>query len=94
MWGTRSTRGKPSSFIHSLSYPIPSLALRRRQAQTGRIGASSHKMDYVAQDLLSLKGYTNCIISSKLMANLLNGWILTICGVALVRVCDPQGYTV
>ena len=37
--------------------------------------------------ILNLKGYPNCIIDSKVMASLLNGWVLPFCGVASGRVC-------
>ena len=38
--------------------------------------AFSHKIDYVAQDILDLKGYQNCIMRwFKVVAFFLNGWI-------------------
>ena len=66
------------------------LPLRRHQAQRFWDGATSHKIDYVAQawGILNLKGYQNCIIGSKVMAILLNGQLLPICWVALQRVCS------
>ena len=46
-------------------------------------------MDYVAQVLgiLNLKGHCNPIFGSKVTALLLNGWVLSIFGVSLGRVC-------
>ena len=54
------------------------MALRRRQAQAIGDGASSNKIDCVTQVLaiLNPKGYQNCMVGSKFMAVLLNGWIL------------------
>ena len=45
--------------IHYLSYSFSPTALRHRQVQTIRDGASSQKVDYVAQvrDILNLKGH-------------------------------------
>ena len=41
-------------------------------------GAFSHKIDYVTifKEILNLKGYPKCIISSKVKAIFLNGWTL------------------
>ena len=49
-----------------------------------RIGASSLKIDYIAQDqgILKLQGYQNFIICSKVIEILLIWWILPIGGVA------------
>ena len=60
------------------------MALQRRQAQMVRNGASSNKIDYIAQILgiLNPKGYLNCVIDSKVTAVLLNGRILPTRGVA------------
>ena len=50
---------------------------------------SSHKTDYIAQayGLQILKDCKNVIIDSKVMAILLNEWILLIGGIELGRVC-------
>ena len=49
-------------------------------------GAFRHKIDYVTmfKEILNLRGHLNCITSSKVMAILLNRWILPIGGVASV----------
>ena len=62
---------------------LPTLALQRRQAQTVRKVASSHK----GLGHLKLKGYQNLIIGSKGIAILLIGWIVPIGGVASGEVC-------
>ena len=51
--------------------------------------ATSLKINYVAQvkEILNLKGNLNCIIGSKVTANLLEGLILPIGGVASGRDC-------
>ena len=67
------------------------MALPLCQAQTARDGASSHKISHVAE-VRAFKEYINHTIGLKVMAILLNGWILPIGGVALERVCDQQGY--
>ena len=55
-------------------------------------GAFSHKIDYVtiSKEILNLKGHPNRITGSKVMAILLNGWILPIGGVSSGRVCACQ----
>ena len=48
-------------------------------------GAFSHKIDYFRIVLIpNLEGYLHCINGSKVMAIMLNGWILPIGGVASV----------
>ena len=47
----------------------------------------------VTLDLLNRKGY-HCIIGSKVVATLQDGWGLPTGGVALGRVCDQRGYPV
>ena len=68
------------SLIHSSIHPFPPLVLRCRQAQTVGIGASSYKINYFAQaeDIVSLKGYTIHVISSKVTAIFMNWLILPI----------------
>ena len=50
-----------------------------------RDGALSHKIDY--DIILNVEGHLNCITGSKVMAILLNGWILTTGGDASGRIC-------
>ena len=52
-------------------------------------GFSSHIIDYnaKAKDILNFTRHQNCIYVSKVTEILLNGLILPIGGVALVRVC-------
>ena len=47
-------------------------------------GAFSHKIDYVKnfKEILNLEGHPNCIAGSKVIAILLNEWILSIGGAA------------
>ena len=51
-------------------------------------GAFSHKIDWVKKclEILKLKWHQNCIIGFKVVAILLNGWVLPIGGVASVKV--------
>ena len=53
-------------------------SLQQHQAQTGKDGVSSYKIEYVAQaeGILNLNSYHNCIVGSKVTVILLNGWIL------------------
>ena len=53
------------------------------------IGASSHKINYIEifSEILNPEAHQNCYISSNVPAILLNGWILSISGVASGRVC-------
>ena len=50
-------------------------------------GDFSHKIDYVTifQEILNLEGHPNCITGSKVMAILLNWWILPIGGTSAVK---------
>ena len=50
-------------------------------------GAFSHEIDYVTvfKEILNLEGHPNCITGSKVMAILLNGWILPIGGALAVK---------
>ena len=65
------------------------ISLRRRHAPMVENGAFSHKVDFVLifKEILNLEGHPKCITGSKVMAILLNGWILPINGVASGRVC-------
>ena len=49
----------------------------------------SHKVDYdtILKEVLNPGGHLNCITGSKVMAILLNWWILPIGGASLGRVC-------
>ena len=82
------------SFIHSLTdwltHPLVQITLWRCHAQTVKIGASSHKTNYIGivSEILNLKGHLNCSIGSKVTTILLNGWILPTGGVASGRVCS------
>ncbi len=49
-------------------------------------GALSHKIDFF-KDILILEGHQNHITGSRITANLLNGWVLAVGGVASGRVC-------
>ena len=53
-------------------------------------GALSHKIDYVTifKEILNCAGHPNHITGSKVMAILLNGWILPIGWASLGRVCS------
>jgi hypothetical protein len=66
------------SLADSLSHPLVKLFLRRRHAQMVSNGASSHKTNYfdILSKNLNLEGHPNRCIGSKVMAILLNGWIL------------------
>ena len=50
-------------------------------------GNFSHKIDYVTifQEILNLEGHPNRITGSKVMAILLNWWILPIGGASVVK---------
>ena len=50
-------------------------------------GAFSHKIDYVIFFFGDLEGHSNCTTGSKVIAILLNGWILPIGGASSGRVC-------
>ena len=65
------TRAKPKaalqtslSFVNKVSDSLPLLAYRHHHTQMVWNGASSHKIDYVAQayDILNLKEYKHSII--------------------------------
>ena len=70
-------------------YPLPPLCLLLVQAQTVKNNASSRKKVYAGKDLKIAS-----LIGSKVTATLPVGWILSIGGVALGRVCDIQGYLI
>ena len=55
--------------------PLPPLALRRSQTKMVWYGASSHKLEYIAQvqDILNLKGYQNGITGINMTAVFLHG---------------------
>ena len=63
------------------------ISLRRRHALTVADGSFSHKINYVFKEIPNPKGHPNRITGSKVMANLLNWWILPIGGASLGRVC-------
>ena len=65
------------------------ISLRRRHAQMVGDGAFSHKIDRTWKFLkiLNLKRHQHCTIGSKVTAILLNGWVLSIGGVASGRAC-------
>ena len=65
------------------------ISLRRRHALMIEDNTFSHKIGYVTifKEILNFEGHPNCITGSKVMAILLNRWILPIGGVALGRVC-------
>ena len=52
-------------------------------------GAFSHKVDYftIYKEILNPKGHPNCMTGSKVMAILLNWWILPVGGVPSGMVC-------
>ena len=56
------------------------MALSHRKAQALRVIVTSHKIEYDAHiyEIINLKGYQNCIVGSKVMANLLDALILPI----------------
>ena len=85
-WGCSTKTNVITRFGKKVSHPLSSTALRRRQTQTVRNGASSHKIDYVrqVQGIPNLKGYQNCIIGSIFV---LNWCILPIGWLASRRVC-------
>ena len=55
--------------------------------------AFSHKIDYVTmfEEIINLEGHPNCITGSRVMAILLNGWILPIVGALLVEGLQSTG---
>ena len=63
--------------------------LWRRQALTIADGAFSHKIDNITifKEILNPKVHLNRITGSKIMAILLNRWILPIGGASSGRVC-------
>ena len=65
------------------------ISLRRRHALTVADGVFSHKIDYVTinKEFLNPEGHLNRITGSKVMAILLNGWILPFGGASSGRVC-------
>ena len=75
--------------MRSVSHLFPQLTLQSRGAFRVRVTASNHKIAYVAQvkDILNLKENLNRMINSKVTTILLEGWILSIGGVASGRVC-------
>ena len=58
------------------------ISLRRRQAQTVKNGATSHKTNYI-----DMKGIKIAALVQKLWWFLLNGWILSTGGASSGRVC-------
>ena len=62
------------------------ILLRHRHTLLVEDGAFSHKKYYVTNE-----GHPNHITSSKLMAIMMNWWILPIGGVASGRVCIGKG---
>ena len=62
---------------------ICKISLRRRHTLPIADGAFNHKIDYVTicEEKLNLEGHQNRITGFKVMAILLNGWILPIIGV-------------
>ena len=70
------------------------ISLQRRHPLMIEDGSFSHKVDYVAiflLKILNLEGLKNRIIGLRVMAILLNGWILPIGGASAVGVCYQQG---
>ena len=65
------------------------ISLRRWHALISCRWAFSHKINYdtILLEIQNLEGHPNRITGSKVMAILLNGWILPIGGVASERVC-------
>ena len=61
-----------------MTHPLVKISLPRRHAQAVNNGASSCKTNYIDifSNILSLLGHQNRCIGSKVMAILLNGWIL------------------
>ena len=61
--------------------------LPRSHALIVEDGAFSHKIVYVTifKEIFNLEGHPNRIISSKVLAILLNGWILPISGASAVK---------
>ena len=55
----------------------------------GGDGAFSHNLKYVTffKDILNPEGHPNQITGSKVVAILLNGWVLPVGGVTSRRVC-------
>ena len=84
-WVISRPRRTPPSFILSL---INSVILFLH-ALTVRYAAFCHKIYYVRKlyEILNLKRHPNRITGSRVTAILLNGWILSIGGVAQERVC-------
>ena len=74
-------------FIHSVSEPFPSRALRCRHDQTVRDSSSSYKIDYVIviKTFLNPEGHPNRISGSKVTAISLKGLILSIGGASAVE---------
>ena len=66
------------------------ISVRRRHALTVADGVFSHKIDYVTifKEILNPEGHPNRITGSKVMAILLNGWILPIGRASSGRVCS------
>ena len=81
-----------------MTQPLVNIYLRRRHAQTGKHGASSHKTYYIDifSEILNLEGHQNRCIGSKVTAILMNGWILPTDGVASVLRLQPaqQAYAI
>ena len=73
-------------FIYLVSNALPPLALHCCQAQLVRNGASSHNRIFCTfLGHSKSQGYQNCIMGSKVVAILLNGWILPIGAIATER---------
>ena len=67
------------------------MSLRRRHALMLEDGTFSHKIDNFS--ILNLEGHQNCITGSRVMAILLNGWILPIGGASAVEALLSTGPT-
>ena len=78
----------PLSLIHSFSEPFPPTALWRRHAQMVRDSSF-----YVIgiKTFLNLEGHHNRITGSKVTANLLKGWILSIGGASALEGLRSKG---
>ena len=72
-----------------MSDPLVEISLWCHHFKMITNGASSPNTNYIDifPEILNLEGHQNCCIGSKVMAILLNGWILTTGGVGSVRVC-------
>ena len=72
-----------------MSHPLLKISLRRRHGKTVKNGAASHKTNYIDifSEILNIQGHLNRCIGSKVMAILLNRWILPTGRVASGKVC-------